>query len=101
MAGEWVYSHTSSLVCVCDIMICSDPDYKQYLKSVSPLVPWIPVLYRYTPYPLKLVFCCEFPFYQPSSQSEQDQEKGRSTGVVDQQQASSRDDETTPIKSQP
>ena len=53
------------------------------------------------PYCLTLVFCCEFPFYQPSSQSEQDQEKGRSIGVVDQQQTSSRADETTPIKSQP
>lgn len=48
----------------------SDPEYQDYRKSVSPLIPWIPPLYRHTPYPLKLIFCCEFPFYSCECKSD-------------------------------
>lgn len=41
----------------------SDPDYKEYKSSTPPLLPGISSLYHKTPYCLKLIFCCEFPFY--------------------------------------
>lgn len=41
----------------------SDPDYKVYKSSTPPLLPGISSLYLKTPYCLKLIFCCEFPFY--------------------------------------
>ena len=41
----------------------SNKDYIKYKKSTPPLIPGIPPLYRITPYLLKLIFCCEFPFY--------------------------------------
>lgn len=40
-----------------------NPDYISYKQSTPPLIPAVPVLYRQTPYWLKLIFCLEFPFY--------------------------------------
>lgn len=47
----------------------SDPEYIKYKQSTPPLIPGIPPLYRVTPYFLKLIFCCEFPFYSVKPQS--------------------------------
>ena len=45
------------------------------MKSTPPLIPGIPPLYRLTPYPLKLLFCCEFPSFIPPERGEEDPEK--------------------------
>ena len=56
-------------------IIChSNPEYVDYKKSTPPLIPGIPPLYRLTPYPLKLLFCCEFPCYSIKP-AEEDPEK--------------------------
>lgn len=39
------------------------PGYHKYKKSTPPLIPGIPPLYLITPRCLKLIFCCDFPFY--------------------------------------
>ena len=41
----------------------SKPEYLDYKKSVSPLVPLPPALYRVIPNILKCVLLCEFPLY--------------------------------------
>ena len=46
-----------------------NPDYRKYKNSTPPLLPGIPPLYRVTPYFLKLLFCCEFPFYAVQAES--------------------------------
>ena len=48
------------------LFIHRNPDYIKYKKSTPPLIPGITPLYRITPYVLKLIFCCEFPFYNSS-----------------------------------
>lgn len=71
---------------------CSNPDYQRYKASVPPLIPWVPYIYRLTPYPLKLIFCCEFPFYRAEPQPQKETEEG-----VVKQQPTEVVDETTPI----
>ena len=51
-------------MCIIPIsLLHSNPDYIKYKQSTPPLLFGIPPLYRVTPYFLKLLFCCEFPFY--------------------------------------
>lgn len=40
-----------------------NPEFREYKASVPPFVPFFPPVYRICPSPLKLIFCCEFPFY--------------------------------------
>lgn len=53
----------------------SNPDYIKYKKSTPPLLFGIPPLYHMTPYVLKLLFCCEFPFYSVKPESDVEAEK--------------------------
>ena len=57
----------------------SNPDYVKYKKSTPPLLFGIPPLYYVTPYVLKLLFCCEFPFYSVKPEPE-DIEGKKTTG---------------------
>ena len=79
---------------------CSDPEYQLYLSSVSPLVPWAPPLYRLTPYPLKLLFCCEFPFYKASPEPSSNKPETESP-VVDKQPPIIAPDENTHMTANP
>ncbi len=58
----------------------SNPDYVKYKKSTPPLVFGIPPLYRVTPYALKLLFCCEFPFYFVKTESDAEGNKQTARG---------------------
>jgi len=40
-----------------------DEDYREYKRSTTPFVLFLPALYKKFPKGLKLLFCCEFPFY--------------------------------------
>lgn len=58
----------------------SNPDYIKYKKSTPPLLFGVPPLYRVTPYILKLIFCCEFPFYFVKPESDVEGKK-QTTGA--------------------
>ena len=40
-----------------------DPAYQEYKRATPILVPGLPCCYRHVPSLIKVVFCCEFPFY--------------------------------------
>ena len=71
-----------------------NPDYQEYKVSTSPIVPFIPALYKRMNKWLKMLFCCEFPFY--SNKIKVDEEKGSENNFIENKKSS---DETTPIKS--
>uniref|UniRef100_A0A0G4HP23 Uncharacterized protein n=1 Tax=Chromera velia CCMP2878 TaxID=1169474 RepID=A0A0G4HP23_9ALVE len=58
------------------------PIIEDYMESVPPIIPFVPVLYRLFPRWLKMLICFEFPMYQysPSSDEEGDPEGGAGTG---------------------
>jgi steroid 5-alpha reductase family enzyme len=61
-----------------------EPDYQSYKAATSPLIPFIPQLYRRMNKWLKLIFCCEFPCYAVKITDKEINEKDEVEVIVDE-----------------
>eukprot|EP01095_Lingulamoeba_sp_RSL-Kostka_P003894 TRINITY_DN15012_c0_g1_i1.p1 TRINITY_DN15012_c0_g1~~TRINITY_DN15012_c0_g1_i1.p1 ORF type:complete len:302 (+),score=55.47 TRINITY_DN15012_c0_g1_i1:138-1043(+) len=50
-------------------------EYKEYLHNTSPLVPFPPFIYKRVPKVLKIIFFCEYPFYNPALKAYSEEDK--------------------------
>ena len=49
-----------------------NPEYRAYKNSTPPLIPFVPSLYKKMNKWVKLIFCCEFPFYTIDTDKEEE-----------------------------